>query len=54
MPVIIGAAALIVVLDVLALLLRAAGLEKGMSLYVTALIAAAIGHWLVHRSLHRK
>ncbi len=54
MPVIIGGAALIVVLDLLTLLLRAAGLEKGMALYVTALIAAGIGRWLVHRSLHRK
>ena len=54
MPVIIGGAALIIVLDVVALLLRAAGLEKGVALYVTALIAAVIGRWLVHRCLHRK
>ncbi len=54
MPVIIGGAAVIIVLDLLVLLLRTAGLEKGMALYVTALITAVIGRWLVHRYLHRK
>jgi hypothetical protein len=53
LPVIIGGAALVIILDLIVLLLRTAGLEKGMALYVTALVAAVIGRWLVHRSLHR-
>ncbi len=53
-PFMIGSAVLIILLDLIDLLYRAAGLPRGVALYLAALTVGLFCTWLVHRHFRRK